>query len=239
MVSTTDKALAPKGDDLTPERVEVYLREHPAFLAERPALVDRLAPPERHLGDNVADLQAFLIGRLREDKVADGARQHDLVERARREHSLQDRVHAAALALIGAVDLDHLVELATSDIAILLGVDLVALAVETSSRDGATHVTCGVRCLPRGTVATLMDGDHDVVLRAPAEADERIFASGATLVASEALIRFGGDERLPQAVLALGSRLPDRFRAGDPVELYRFLGGVFDRCLRKKLGLPS
>ena len=26
---------------------------------------------------------------------------------------------------------------------------------------------------------------------------------------------------------------------GDPVELYRFLGGVLDRCLRKKLGLPA
>ena len=85
--------------------------------------------------------------------------------------------------------------------------------------------------------AQLADGSLD--LGGYARADERIFGSGAMLVESEAMVRFGGDERLPQAILALGSRLEDRFRPGDPVELYRFLGGVLDRCLRKKLGLPA
>jgi uncharacterized protein YigA (DUF484 family) len=238
MAPTSDKAIAPKGDEMTPERVEAFLREHPEFLAERPALIDRLAAPERALGDNVADLQAFLIGRLRADKVDAQAAQDSLVDRARRDRSLQDRVHAAALAMIGAVHLDHLVEIVTSDLAILLGVDLVALAVETATRNGMPRVTAGVRCLPRGTIAGLMEEEREVVLRSPALADERIFAGGSTLVESEVLVRFGGDDRLPQALLALGSRLPDRFRPGDPVELYRFLGGVLDRCLRKKLGLP-
>lgn len=239
MAPTSDKLAAPKHEETTAEQVECFLRDHPEFLAERPALAGSLMPPERRLGDNIVDLQAFMIGRLRADRIDDQGAQDRLVERARREQSLQNRVHAAALALIGTVDLDHLVETATSDLAILLGVDVVALAVETSSRDGATHVTCGVRCLPRGTVDDLMDEERDVVLRAPARADERIFASGASLIESEVLVRFGGDGRLPPAVLALGSRLGDRFRPGDPVELYRFLGNVLDRCLRKKLGLPG
>jgi uncharacterized protein YigA (DUF484 family) len=239
MTASSDNLPTPKGEALTDEQVERFLRDHPRFLAERPALAEAMSPPQRHLGDNVVDLQAFMIDRLRADRRDDQGAQDRLVERQRRERSLQDRIHAAALAMIGAVDLDHLVEIVTADLAILLGVDMVALAVETTSRDGATHVTSGVRCLPRGTVAGLMDDEREVVLRAPAHADERIFGSAASLVESEAMIRFGGDERLPQAVLALGSRLPDRFRAGDPVELYRFLGGVLDRCLRKKLGLPA
>ncbi|MDA0219140.1 MAG: DUF484 family protein [Proteobacteria bacterium] len=239
MTASSDNLPAPKGEEMTAEQVERFLRDHPRFLAERPGLADSMSPPQRHLGDNVVDLQAFMIDRLRADRREDQDVQDRFVERTRRERSLQDRIHAAALAMIGDVDLDHLVEIVTSDLAILLGVDLVALAVETASRDGVTHVTCGVRCLPRGTVADLMEDEREVVLRAPARADERIFGSGAMLVESEAMVRFGGDERLPQAILALGSRLEDRFRPGDPVELYRFLGGVLDRCLRKKLGLPA
>lgn len=239
MAPTSDHPVTPREEETTAEQVERFLRDHPRFLAERPALADAMSPPERHLGDNVVDLQTFLIDRLRADRRDDQGAQDALVERARRERSLQDRVHAATLAMIGAVDLDHLVEIVTSDMAMLLGVDVVALAVETASRDGATHVTCGVHCLPRGTVADLMEGEHEVVLRTPARADECIFGSAAMLVESEAMIRFGGDERLPHAILALGSRLEDRFRPGDPVELYRFLGGALDRCLRKKLGLPG
>lgn len=239
MPTSSDKLSLSRPEEATAEQVEAFLREHPEFLAERPMLAGSLVPPERRLGDNIVDLQAFMIDRLRADRLDDQGAQDRLVERARREHSLQNRIHAAALALIGAVDLDHLVEIATADLAILLGVDVVALAVETSTRDGATQVTCGVRCLPQGTVDDLMEEERDVVLRSPARADERLFAAGASLIDSEALIRFGGDGSLPHAVLALGSRLPDRFRPGDPAELYRFLGNVLDRCLRKKLGLPA
>ena len=185
MAPTSDNLVTPKDEAMTAEQVERFLRDHPRFLAERPGLADAMSPPQRHLGDNVVDLQAFMIDRLRADRRDEKGAQDRLVERARRERSLQDRIHAAALAMIGAVDLDHLVEIVTADLAILLGVDAVALAVETASRDGATHVTCGVRCLPRGTVADLMEDEHEVVLRTPAHADERIFGSAATLVASE------------------------------------------------------
>ena len=239
MTATSDNLPTPGQEEMTAEQVERFLRDHPRFLAERPDLVESMSPPERHLGDNVVDLQAFMIDRLRADRRDDQGAQDELVAHARRERSLQDRIHASALAMIGAADLDHLVEIATADLAILLGVDMVALAVETANRDGATHVICGVHCLPRGTVADLMEDEHEVVLRSPARADERIFGSAADLVESEAMVRFGGDDHLPQAILALGSRLEDRFRPGDPHELFRFLGGVLDRCLRKKLGLPG
>ena len=238
MASTTDKALAPHGEETTPEQVEAFLRAHPEFLAERPGLVGRLTAPQRELGDNVADWQAFMIERLRSDMAEARRAQEALVDRERRERSLRDRVHAGALVLIASVDLDHLVEVVTSDLGILLGVDVVTLGVETTCRNGTARVTSGVRCLTKGTVAAIMGQDRDVVLRSPARADERLFTSSARLVESEALARFGGDDVLPQSVLALGSRHRDRFQAGDPVELYRFLAGVVDRCLRKKLGLP-
>jgi uncharacterized protein YigA (DUF484 family) len=82
-----------------------------------------------------------------------------------------------------------------------------------------------------------MTDDRDVVLRETDRADERLFAGATPLVQSEALARFGGEADLPCGILALGSRRPEHFRAGDPVELYRFLATVLDRCLRKKLGL--
>ena len=84
MASTSDKALARKREEISPERVEAFLRDHPDFLAERPHLVDRIAPPRRRLGDNVVDWQAAMIERLRAD-MADARRaQERLVERAHR-----------------------------------------------------------------------------------------------------------------------------------------------------------
>jgi uncharacterized protein YigA (DUF484 family) len=219
------------------ERVEAYLRRHPEFLAQRPDLMDVLAPPRRDHGDNVADWQAFLIERLRGEAVQARDEADQLVARTRRDRSLQDRVHAGALAMIGAVDLDHLVEIVTSDLAILLGVDVVTLAVETTCPGGQAQVICGVRCVVGGTIERLMEDDHDVIARSPALADEGLFMGASTLVQSEILARFGGTDGLPCGVLALGSRHADHFRQGAPVELYRFLAAVLERCLRKKLGL--
>jgi len=239
MVTDThsDKAALNDSDHLAAERVEAFLREHPEFLAQRPELLRQIAPPARELGDNVADWQVFLIERLKADKDGMAADQQRLVERTRRHRSLQDRIHAAALTLMGAVDLDHLVEIVTSDVAILLGVDVVNLCVETKTVKGCARMTAGVRCLAPGTVGAIMTDDRDVVLRETDQADERLFASATPLVRSEALARFGGEADLPCGILALGSRKPEHFRAGDPVELYRFLATVLDRCLRKKLGL--
>ena len=237
MDTKPDKATPNEADDLVPERVETFLRDHPDFLADRPDLLSQIAAPSRDLGDNVADWQVFLIEQLKADKARGVDEQHALVERTRRHRSLQDRVHAASLTMMGAIDLDHLVEIVTSDVAILLGVDVVNLCVETVAVKGCARMTAGVRCLTPGTVAGIMADDRDVILRETDLADERLFAGAAPLVHSEALARFGGEAELPHGVLALGSRRPDHFRAGDPVELYRFLAMMLDRCLRKKLGL--
>ena len=236
MPSKSDPARAPASEE--PAAVADYLRRHPDFLNRNPGLFDELAPPARKLGDNVRDWQAHLIARLREEAAAVRGERDELVSRARRERSLEDRVHAAALAMIGAADLDRLVEIATSDLAILLGVDAVAVAVEAACPDGRARVTRGVHCVVRGAVDRLMDDDRDVLLRSPARADESLFEGAASLVRSEALARFGGRDGLPAGLLALGSRHGARFRPGDPVGLYRFLANVLDRCLRGKLELP-
>ncbi|MBN35949.1 MAG: hypothetical protein CMM46_14480 [Rhodospirillaceae bacterium] len=225
-------------ETISADRVAEYLARHPDFLVQYPELVDVLEPPQRALGDNVQDLQAHMIQRLRDDAAASQDEQAGLVDRTRRDRSLQDRIHAAALAMIGAVDLDHLVEITTSDLAILLGVDVVTLAVETACSGGQARVTCGVRCVVEGTVGGLMRDDRDVIIRSPAWADEILFKGASTLVASEVLARFGGENGLPCGVLAFGSRHDDHFQAGHPVDLYRFLVQVLDRSLRKKLGLP-
>ncbi len=237
MDTKPDSARLNEADDVTPERVERFLRDHPDFLAQRPELLRQIAAPSRDLGDNVADWQVFLIDRLKADKDDMREAQGALVERTRRHRSLQDRVHAASLTLMSAVDLDHLVEIVNADVSILLGVDVVNLCVETEAIHGAARMTAGVRCLTPGTVMDIMQDDRDVILRTTDDADERLFAGAAPLVRSEALARFGGEADLPNGILALGSRRDDHFCAGDPVELYRFLAMMLDRCLRKKLGL--
>ncbi len=221
------KALA--DGDMAADEVARYLRRHPDFLAARPELLEEMAPPRRRLGANVEDWQAHLIRRLR--------REHgDLVERARRQQSLQDRIHRAALAVISAASLDRLVEIVTSDLACLLAIDAVALAVETDCPGGKARVACGVRCLPPGALAQLLAGEGAVVLRSPAASGKALFGAAGALVASEALARFGGRGGLPCGVLALGSRDGARFRPGDPAGLYRFLAAVLEHALAARMG---
>ena len=71
MTASSDNLPAPKGEEMTAEQVERFLRDHPRFLAERPGLADSMSPPQRHLGDNVVDLQAFMMDRLRADRRED------------------------------------------------------------------------------------------------------------------------------------------------------------------------
>ncbi len=229
------KARALAGGEAAAEEVARYLRRHPDFLAARPELLEAMAPPRRRLGSNVEDWQAHLIERLRHEAGRLARQRSDLVERARRDRSLQDRVHRAALAVISAPSLDRLVEIATLDMAALLAVDVVALAVETDRADGRARLRCGVRCVPPGALAPLTP--RAVVLRAPAGGEEAIFGGAGALVASEALARFGGRGGLPRGVLALGSRDAARFRPGDPTGLYRFLAEALEHALAARLGL--
>jgi len=221
---------------ITAAQVVDYLKRHPNFLQNHPELLDSQTPPARAQGEGVVDLQQFMVDRLRRDLTRLRGLQDELVANSRDNLSTQDRIHKAILALLDAETFEHLIEIVTTDLAVLLDVDAAALCVEATAEKSPRSVE-GVQVLPTGHVDELLGASHDVLLRDDAEGDHAVFGPAAGLVRSDALIRLTVGQEVPPGLLAFGTRHPGYFNAGQGTELLIFLARVLEHCLRQWLGL--
>lgn len=230
----TKKATAAPPDK---EEVRTFLAENPHYLTENPDVLSALVPGARHQGDNVLDMQGFLIGRLKAENEKLNARYAELLATVRANVASQQHIHDAALLLLEARTFRDLIETVTTDLAMRLDVDIAVLAVENDGGMPRTSVS-GIRLLTAGSVARLMDDDRDVVLRSGVKGRKSLYGAGAGLVRSEALLRLHASPETPTGILALASRNPERFDPGQGTELLGFLGRVLELCIRTWLGLP-
>ena len=232
-------AEAEAGGEIGATEVADFLRRHPDFLAENTELLAELIPPAKARGDGVVDLQSFMVGRLR-DQVEDmtGARDQ-LVQSGRSNMAAQARVHEAVLALLAARSFEHLIEIVTTDLAVMLNLDAVTLGVEKATEDLPPVRMGGLFQLDPHTVDSVIGPGRRVLLRCDIQGDPAIFGAAAGLVASEALIRLRPSKATPSAMLALGARKPDQFHPGQGTELLIFLADVLERCVRTWLNLPE
>ncbi len=191
------------------------------------------ADPE---GGEVVDLQHAMVGRLRAELARSTKEHGELIDAGRNNQHSQSRIHATVLRLLSARSLDHLLELMATDLVGLLNIDAVALCLETDSVAPAT--SHGIRILPDGTIAKVIEGERSVTLRDNVSGDRRIFGEAAGLVRSDALLRLSVREDAPVALLAMGSREPRRFHPGQGTELLAFLAHVMEHCIRTWLDLP-
>jgi uncharacterized protein YigA (DUF484 family) len=221
---------------LTAAQVADYLKRHPTFLLRHPELLEAQAAPGRARGEAVVDLQQFMVERLRKDLTRLRGLQDEMVANSRDNLSTQDRIHKSALALLAAESFEHLIEIVTTDLAVLLDVDAAALCVEATAEKAPRSVD-GVQVLPAGHVGELLGGSHDVLLRDDAEGDHAVFGPAAGLVRSDAFIRLDIGNGVPPGLLAFGTRHPGYFNAGQGTELLTFLARVLEHCIRQWLGL--
>ncbi|MGQ9366902.1 DUF484 family protein [Azospirillum sp. ST 5-10] len=225
-------------DTLTAEDVSAYLREHPDFLVQHADLVHHLTPPSLDRGRGVVDLQAFMVDRLRGEVRRLKDQQRELVVTTRANLNSQNRIHAAVLFLLDAQSLEHLVQTITTDLAVLLDLDVACLVVESNGQDLPHVHRSGVRVVEPGTVDRWL-GARDVALHADVRGAEEIFGPAAGLVRSQALIRLQVSHETPEGILAFGSREPDMFHDGQATELVGFLARVVERVIRSWLDLPA
>lgn len=223
---------------LTAGRVAAYLKAHPDFLVRHPELVTVLAPPAPSRGESVVDMQQFMLKRLQDEIGRIKDEQRDLLRATRANIQSQARIHDAALALLGARTFEHLVQTFTTDLALLLDVDVVMLCVETADGRLPRVDVHGLGGLPVGSVADLIGPDREVLLRDDVIGDPLLFGAGAGLVRSDALIRLAVSGMAPPCLLAMGSRDPQRFHPGQGTELLGFLGKVGSLAIRSWLDLP-
>jgi uncharacterized protein YigA (DUF484 family) len=233
---------APDGTALTDAQVAQFLRDEPEFLSRHPQLLWVLMPPEREFADaatdggEVVDLQGAMLARLRAELSRSETQCSDLIDAGRANMQSQNRIHAAALALLKARSIDHLVEILTIDLAGLLHVDAVSLCLEGGTVAPTTNQ--GVRVVPTGTIDKIVESTRVVTLEANVEGDRRIYGEAAGLVRSQALLRLAVREGAPCALLAMGSRDPTRFHSGQGTELLGFLASIMEHCIRTWLDLP-
>jgi uncharacterized protein YigA (DUF484 family) len=223
-----------KTSDLSKTEIIEWLRANPDFLSDNPEVCDFLTPPLSVSGKGLADFQAYMIKRLKDDKdeVIESAR--EIVETTRVNMNNQVRIHKAVLMVLEAVNFEDFIRTITLDFAALLDIDIISLVVEADG-EVVPHINMpGVRLMTPGTVALLMK-EHDVVLESNIMGLEEIYGGGAGLVKSQTLLRLhiGGDT--PPALLAFGSRDPDLFQPGQGTEQILFLGRVVERCFKSWL----
>lgn len=226
-----------KSDDslnITEEQVTDWLKRHPRFLAQNPQMLDILLPPTENNGRGIADFQAFMIKRLKDDKNEVIASARELVENSRHNMHNQQRINRAVLLLLEATNFEDFIRTITLDFAALLDVDIVSLVVETDG-EVIPHVDlAGVRLATAGTIDLLLSGDG-VALEGGTRGMDQLYGGGATLVKSQALLRLDIGLGTPPALLAFGSRDPNLFYPGQGTDMISFLGRVVERCFRSWL----
>ena len=232
------KPAAEDASDFEADQVAAYLRRNPGFLNDYPELLETLIPPERrHHGEAIVDLQAAMIERMRNENRRIGELQADLLATSRANMSAQSRIHAGVLALLEATTFEHLIQAITTDLALLLDVDVVALCVEAADTPTRRDVA-GVHMLFPGEVDDILGPNRDIMLVPLTHMANPIYGGGASLVRSEALLRLRPSARAPMGLLALGSRVEGHFDSNQGTEFLVFLARILELCIRTWLELP-
>jgi uncharacterized protein YigA (DUF484 family) len=212
--------------DVEARDVVAYLRRHPDFLDEHPEALRLLRPPTREIGDGVVDFQHFLYERQRREINRITLEYRNLIAVSRGNLASQNRVHKAALTILAAPSFGQLLQIVTTDLAVLLDVDVVTIAIENIAGIAPRLNVHGVQLLEAGTVEDLLGEDKAVVYEADVAGDPALFGGAASLVRSQALLRLRFGRETPIGLLCIGTRKPGRFHPGLGTELLGFLGRI-------------
>src|SRR5690606_31928465 len=112
---------------------------------------------------------------------------------------------------------EHLIHVITQDWVDILGVDAVAVALETSP-EAVRLAPPGLQFIGPGQLGAWLDGGSAVSAR-DVEFGLPLFGPASGLIKSQALVRLPMHSRWPRGMLALGSRNPQAFNGLGHVEL--------------------
>lgn len=218
------------------DEVAEYLRRNPDFLRRHPDLLTVLSPPGRDEG-GVVDLQRVMVERERQNNSELREALQELLEIGASNQSGMSRVHDAALRAAGQRRFAALAAIVSGEWPDILGCGGAALAFET--RAEALPAAPGFAALAPRRVDMLV-GDGDARLEgglkgSPAD----LFGAEAKTVASMALLRLDTGPRGPAGLLALSSRDPAHFQAGQGTELLVFLARMISAQLPALIDPPE
>jgi uncharacterized protein YigA (DUF484 family) len=225
-----------QSEKLSEQDIVSYLEQNPDFLQRYPQLVQVLQTPTQHDGNRVVDFQQFMVQKLQQDRQRSDARQQALVESARNNMTVQARMQAAVLRLLEARSLEELIEMLTSELTLMLDVDVISVVMEAATDDEVLGLQAGVRIVAPGLVDRML-GDRETMLQAQCRGDVALYGPAAKLVQSQALLRMHISRETPEGLLAFASRTPGAYVEGQGTELVAFLTDVVERLIRRFLAM--
>ena len=218
------------------DEVAEYLRRNPDFLRRHPDLLTVLAPPGRD-EDGVVDLQRAMVERERRHNSELREALRELLEIGASNQAGMSRVHEAALAAAGLGRFAALAAAVSGAWPGLLGCDRAALAFET--RAEALPAAPGLAALGPGQVDAWIGPGPARLEGGFRGGPPEIFAAAAPELASMALLRLESGPRTPAGLLALASRDPEHFQAGQGSELLVFLARMVSAQLPALIDPPE
>lgn len=231
-------ANADKNNDNEVESILTYLEAHPDFLSQHPDALQKLEIP--HDAGSATSLVEYQSQRLREKNTQLERKLKELVDIARENEELMERVHRLTLKVMDARDLPTLVSLVDSMLREEFSADRVCILVfqDTQPR------------LDNSVVKYLEANDpglkpfHEFRLQAKPlcgrlreEKLSLLFGEDAERIESAALMPL--DDRCQAGILGFGSFQPDRFHPGMGTVFLKLMGQVLGRSLNQHLATPA
>ena len=214
------------------EAVKAYIRMNRARLADDGELLSLLLP-ERFGGENVSDLQRFVLEKLKAENQALRL-ERDALKHFQDSHiRLGEGVRRAVLDLIDARSFEEVIQVATSA-APAFGGDRAVFCVE--SLDGIAPTGCdGVRLIGPGMVAAVVGPEGmGAILSGGGE-----ILFGRTGYRSLAAFRLRIGRDAPPALYVLGAEADGQFDGRDCEADLGYFARALERAIRAWLDLPK
>ncbi len=219
---------------------QAILAKPDAILDDHDVMHALIAANEKAMGSNIVDLRGIAMERLeaRLDRLEDTHR--SVIAAAYDNLAGTNQVHRAILRLLDATDFEMFLRDLRGEVADILRLDTVTLALESAENDTdpAVERLGGVLTMvePGFIAAYLANGrggtPRQITLRQVQGANERMHGAASGRIGSEACLRLDfGEGRLP-GLLVLGTEDPDQFTPQQGTDLLGFFAGVFERSMR-------
>lgn len=217
------------------EAVASFLDSNPDFFERHATLLGKLKLPHSAGGQAVSLIERQVsVLRQRNDGLETQLR--ELVEVARGNDDLADKIHSLAIMLIGAGDRDHVVEILEEQLRLEFNADRAVLVLFDKLGSGSEEPGQFMRLADRedaslGPFRSFLEGE---VVRCGTVRDaQRDFLFGAENfeIGSIALIPLG--EKSEIGFLAIGSRNADHFHPGVSIDFLARLGELIAASLAR------
>ena len=223
--------------DLSAEEVADYLQTHPEFFEQHYSLLDGLSIPHKTGGSGAVSLIERQVSTLRQKNVQLEHKLRDLVDIARSNDELADKVHVLATALMTAGSRTHVVEVTeemlrgsfNADQSVLVLFEWADGEFDEFTRHGRFLRTVSRKDAALNPFKTFLKGSESRCGKIRDTQRKFLFADDADDIGSAALVPLG--ENAASGFLAIGSRDAEYFNPGMSMDFLARLGDLLGCAL--------